>query len=108
VDEFIACFKQPGYGAVHPSSGNESLFALSAKKHGYAVTPVNVSKAQPGAVGDAFLVFFDNPEAAAKALDELGTVGAGDVPPLQSGAAVVGYLDESSRSAVEASIKRCL
>jgi hypothetical protein len=108
ANEFISCFKQPGFEAVHPDAGNESLFAVSAKKNGYAVSPVNIAKDEPGAIGDAYLVFFDNPEAAAKALEELGTTGTGDVPPLQQGAAVVGYLDESSRESYEAAIKSCL
>ena len=105
--KFIACFKQPGYAAVHPESGDESLFALSLAKRGYSVVPVNVEK--PGAVAaDAFLVFFESADDAAKGVDEAAVVGEGDVPPLVRGATVAGYLDQSSRDAVGPAVERCL
>jgi hypothetical protein len=105
--KFRACFKQPGYEAVRPATGEESLFALSAEKKGYEVVPVNVTK--PGAVAaNAFLAFFDTEENAAKAVDEVAVVGAGDVPPTQRGVAVVGYLDQASSDALGGAIQDCL
>ena len=105
--KFIACFKQPGYVAEKPAPGEESLFALSARKKGYSAEPVNVAK--PNAVAaDAFLVFFSSPEEATKAVDEVAVVGEGDVAPLVRGAAVAGFLDQSSRDAVGDAVERCL
>jgi hypothetical protein len=107
ASKFVACFKQPGYEAVRPAAGEESLFALSAEKKGYEVVPVNVTK--PGAVAaNAFLAFFDTEANAAKAVDEVAVVGAGDVPPVQRGVAVVGYLDQASSDALGGAIQDCL
>lgn len=107
ADKFTACFKQPGYEAAAPEPGEESLFALSAKKAGYNAIAVNVAK--PGSVAaDAFLVFFADEAEATKAFDELAVSNAGDTAPLRKGAAVVGYLDDNSKTAVQPAIDKCL
>ena len=107
ADEFIACFKKPGYEAVRPKSGQESLFALSAKQHGYAAVPVNVEK--PGSVAaDAYIVLFKDEATARKAFDDLGARSLGDAPPLERGQAIAGYLDEEAKSALEPAITACL
>lgn len=105
--KFIACFKKPGYRAVKPAAGEESLFALQVAKKGYSVVPVNVT--QPGApAAAAYLVFFDTPADAAKARVEEAVVGETDVQPLVRGAAFVGFLDRSAFEALRPAVERCL
>jgi hypothetical protein len=104
---FVDCFDQRGYRAVRPKPREESLFAFTAKRRGYAVAPVNVVK-DGGLVASAFLAFFDSETKAKKAMDELATTSVGDVPPLQQGPAVVGYSDDEDKRAVEATLKRCV
>ena len=107
ADKFIACFKSPGYEAVKPESGQESLFALQAKKAGYDSVAVNVAK--PGSIAaNAYLVFFKDEAEAQKALDDVGVQTAGDTPPLERGQAIAGYLDDDSKSTLEPAISNCL
>ena len=103
----IDCFRTSGYVAVEPKPGEESLFALQAKRKGYDVTPVNVQK-EESIAGSAFLAFFGSQEEAKKAMDELAVTSAGDVPPQQLGRAVIGYLDEQEKASTEKGIRACL
>jgi hypothetical protein len=105
--KFVACFKKPGYRAVKPAAGEESLFALQVARKGYDVVPVNV--ARPGApAADAYLVFFNSPANAAKARVEEAVVGETDVQPLVRGAAFAGFTDQSAFATLRGPIERCL
>ena len=107
ADKFIDCFDKQGYEAVHPEAGQESLFALQAKKSGYDAVAVNVAK--PGSIAaDAYLVFFKDEAEAQKALDDVGVQTAGDTPPLERGQAIAGYLDDDAKSTLEPAITNCL
>ena len=107
ANAFIKCFQKPGYQAVEPKQGQESLFAAQVKSHGYDVAPANVTK--PNAVAaSAYLVFFKDDAAAKKAKDEVEVTNSSDASPLERGQVIVGYLDEDSKTDLEPAIIGCL
>jgi hypothetical protein len=105
---FIDCFKAPGYVAAKPKPMQESLFANTAKREGFPVTPVNVNESGNDISASAFLVFFESEDKAKQALDELGRTSIGDVPPQQRGPAVIGYFSEEDKGKTETAINGCL
>jgi len=104
---FITCFKAPGYKAAEPAAGQESLFALEAKRKGFPNTPVNVTEGKE-ITAAVFLVFFENEEKAKQALDEIGRTTVGDIPPQQRGPAVVAYAFADDKSKTEKAVSGCL
>ena len=104
---FITCFKAPGYTAGTPAAGQESLFALEAKRKGFPNTPVNVTEGKE-ITAAVFLVFFENEEKAKQALDEIGRTTVGDIPPQQRGPAVVAYAFADDKSKTEKAVSGCL
>ena len=88
---FITCFKAPGYKAAEPAAGQESLFALEAKRKGFPNTPVNVTEGK-----------------AKQALDEIGRTTVGDIPPQQRGPAVVAYAFAGDKVKTEKAVGGCL
>ena len=88
---FITCFKAPGYTAAKPAAGQESLFALEAKRKGFPNTPVNVTEAK-----------------AKQALDEIGRTTVGDIPPQQRGPAVLAYAFADDKAKTEKAVGGCL
>jgi hypothetical protein len=104
---FIECFKAPGYKAVNPKAGQESLFALESERRGFPNTPVNVVQGQE-VVASVFLVFFESEDKAKEALDEIGRTTVGDIPPQQRGPAVLAYTGEEDKRKTEKSVNACL
>lgn len=104
---FIECFDLPGYEAKRPKPREESLFAFTAKRKGFRVAAVNVTKTGSIATS-AFLAVFESQATARRAMDELATSAVGDVKPQQKGPAVVGYLGPDDLKAVGPAIGRCL
>jgi hypothetical protein len=105
---FIDCFKAPGYDAAKPKPMQESLFANTAKREGFPVTPVNVNESGNDISASVFLVFFETEDKATEALDKLGRTSLGDVPPQQRGAAVIGYFSEEDKGKTESAINGCI
>jgi hypothetical protein len=104
---FVECFDKPGFEAKKPAPREESVLAFQAKSKGYGVEPVNVS--ETGMLTPAaFLVFFESPEKAKEAMDELDATSYGEVPPATLGPAVIGYGDTEDRAAVEPAIRACV
>ena len=104
---FTGCFKKAGYEAKRPAPREESVLAFQARREGFKVDPVNVG--EPGSFSPAaFLVFFESPEKAAQAMEELKAKSYGEVPPVTRGPAVIGYGDRESRAAVEPAINACI
>ena len=106
ASQFVDCFDLAGFEAVRPKPREESVLAFQAKRKGYEVEPVNVTKAGM-LTPHAFLVFFESPAKAKEAMEELGASSLGSVPPQQRGAAVIGYGDDENRRAVEPAIGEC-
>jgi hypothetical protein len=107
ADTFIACFKAPGYKAVKPAAGQESLFALEAEREGYPNTPVNVNEGK-ASFASVFLIFFEDGDKAKLALDQLGRETAGDIPPQQRGPAVIAYPYADDKEKTERAVNGCL
>ena len=104
---FISCFKAPGYEAAKPPAGQESLFALEAKRKGFANTPVNVVQGKE-ITAAVFVVFFESEDKAKQALDEIGRTTVGDVPPQQRGPTVLAYAFPDDKAKTEKAINACL
>jgi len=104
---FVECFDLAGFEAVRPKPREESILAFQAKRDGYEVEPVNVSK-KGILTPHAFLVFFASEDEAEKAMKELNATSFGEVPPQRLGPAVTGYGDDENRAAVEPAIRKCL
>jgi hypothetical protein len=104
---FVDCFDLAGYDAARPKPREESVLAFQAKRKGYDVEAVNVSK-QGMLTPHAFMVFFKTEDEARNAMEELNATAFGDVPPQQVGPAVIGYGDAENRAAVEPAIRKCL
>jgi hypothetical protein len=104
---FITCFKVPGYKAAEPAAGQESLFALEAKRKGFPNTPVNVTEGKE-ITAAVFLVFFENEDKAKQALDEIGRTTVGDIPPQQRGPAVLAYAFADDKAKTEKAVGGCL
>ena len=103
---FIECFDLPGYEAKRPKPREESLFAFTAKRKGFRVAAVNVTK--KGSIStSAFLAVFESQATARRAMDELATTAVGDVKPQQKGPAVIGYLGPDDLKAVGPAIGEC-
>jgi len=104
---FIDCFKVPGYRALKPPAGQESLFALEAKRQGYPNTPVNINEGS-ASFASVFLIFFEDEDKAKNALDQLGRETAGDIPPQQRGPAVIAYPYADDKRKTEKAVDGCL
>ncbi len=104
---FLECFDMPGFEAAKPKPREESVLAFQAKQKGYTVEPVNVSK-KGMLTPHAFLVFFESEAKAREAMEELKATSYGEVPPQQTGPAVIGYGDTEDRAAVGPAIEECL
>ena len=104
---FVDCFELAGFTAAKPKPREESVLAFQAKRSGYDVEPVNVSKSGM-LTPHAFLVFFESADEADRALKELNATSLGEVPPQRRGPAVIGYGDEESRAAVGSAVEDCL
>jgi hypothetical protein len=104
---FVDCFELAGHVAARPKPREESILAFQAKRAGYEVEPVNVTKSGM-LTPEAFLVFFESESKAREAMEELGATSFGEVPPQRVGPAVIGYGDDESRRAVEPAIRDCL
>ncbi|MDQ3937034.1 MAG: hypothetical protein M3340_20655 [Actinomycetota bacterium] len=104
---FLECFDLAGFEAVKPKPREESILAFQAKREGYEVEPVNVSK-KGMLTPHAFLVFFESEAKAKEAMEKLKATSYGEVPPQQTGPAVIGYGDAENRAAVEPAIGKCL
>jgi hypothetical protein len=104
---FVECFDLAGFEAARPKPREESVLAFQAKQEGYSVEPVNVSK-KGMLTPHAFLVFFESETKAREAMEELKATSYGDVPPQQTGPAVIGYGDTEHRAAVAPAIEECL
>ena len=104
---FVDCFELAGFEAAKPKPREESILAFQAKRKGYEVEAVNVSK-RGMLTPHAFMVFFESAEEARKAMEELNAQSFGEVPPQRLGPAVIGYGDEENRAAVERAIRGCL
>ncbi len=104
---FVKCFDLAGFEAAKPAPREESVLAFTARREGYDVEPVNVSK-RGMLTPHAFLVFFDSADEAEKAMKELNATAFGEVPPQRIGPAVIGYGDAENRAAVGSAIRKCL
>ena len=104
---FVGCFDLAGFEAKVPPPREESILAFQAKRSGYEVEPVNVSK-NGMLTPHAFLVFFESEERAKQAIADLKATSLGEVPPQQRKNVVIGYGDEENRRTVEPAINRCV
>ena len=104
---FIECFDRAGFTAAKPKPREESILAFQARREGYDVGAVSVSKSGM-LTPHAFLVFFESEDEARRAMDELNATSFGEVPPQQRGPAVIGYGDAENRAAVGPAIGKCL
>jgi hypothetical protein len=104
---FVDCFELAGFEAVKPKPREESVLAFQAKREGYALEPVNVSK-KGMLTPHAFLVFFASEDEAKEAMEKLNATSFGDVAPQQRGPVVIGYGDAQNRREVERAINGCL
>jgi hypothetical protein len=104
---FADCFDLPGFEAAKPKPREESVLAFQARREGYDVEAVNVSK-RGMLTPHAFLVFFESAEQAERAMEDLNATSFGEVPPQRLGPAVIGYGDGENRAAVEPAIRKCL
>lgn len=103
----VDCFDLAGFEAAEPKPREESVLAFHARRKGYDVEPVKVSKS--GMLTPyAFLVFFESSTKAREAMEELGATSFGEVPQQQRGPAVIGYGDKENRKGVQATIEDCL
>ena len=108
AEEFIDCFKAPGYLAAKPAVGKESGFALKADREGYPNSPVNIQKTKDALIASVYLIFFEDERKAEMALDQIGRETASDIPPQQRGQAVIAYTSAQDKARTEKAVNGCL